>query len=297
MSLAKVIGPDIEELIRENPEELPAAVANIHPADLAELLDDLPREDRLVLFEALPVEQGAALLSELKGETLRLVLHSASPAKLGSMLDRLPADEVTFLLEHLTQRQREAILAKMSPRDAAEVERLQRYPPQHRRPHHDREVRHDPARVDRGGDARPPEAHRSGGRDRPEPLRRRRGRPPGRLRRAAQALPRAAGPEDRRHDGAAPPDRPAPTPARKRSRGSSPSTTSTRSRSSTTENKLLGIITVDDVIDILIEEQTEGRPAPRRRLGHRRRPSSRATSRRSPGATCACGSTGCCCSS
>ncbi|MDQ2964626.1 MAG: magnesium transporter [Chloroflexota bacterium] len=129
MSLAKVIGPDIQELIRENPKDLAAAVANLHPADLAELLDDLPREDRLVLFEALPPEQGAAVLSELKGETLRLILHRASPAKLGPELDRLPADEVTFLLEHLTQRQREAILQKMSPRDAAEVERLLRYPP------------------------------------------------------------------------------------------------------------------------------------------------------------------------
>jgi magnesium transporter len=129
MSLAKVIGPDIEELIRENPKELAAAVANIHPADLAELLDDLPREDRVVLFEALPPEQGAAVLSELKGESLRLILHRASPAKLGAELDRLPADEVTFLLEHLTQRQRESIVAKMSPRDAAEVERLLHYPP------------------------------------------------------------------------------------------------------------------------------------------------------------------------
>lgn len=129
MSLAKVIGPDIEELIRENPKDLAAAVANVHPADLAELLDDLPRDDRITLFEALPVEQGAAVLSELKGETLRLILHSASPAKLGPMLDRLPADEVTFLLEHLTQRQRESILARMSPRDAAEVQRLLRYPP------------------------------------------------------------------------------------------------------------------------------------------------------------------------
>ncbi len=129
MSLAKLIGPDIEELIRENPAELPAAVANMHPADLAELLDDLSGEDRLTLFEALPAEQGAAVLSELKGETLRLILHRASPAKLGPELDRLPADDVTFLLEHLTQRQREAILEKMSPRDAAEVQRLLRYPP------------------------------------------------------------------------------------------------------------------------------------------------------------------------
>src|SRR5262245_65492917 len=129
MSLAKVIGPDIEELVREHPEQLPAALADLHPADIAELLDDLPREDRLTVFEAMPTEQGAALLSELKGETLRLILHRAAPSKLGPELDRLPADDVTFLLEHLTQRQRESILAKMSPRDAAEVERLQRYPP------------------------------------------------------------------------------------------------------------------------------------------------------------------------
>ena len=129
MSLAKVIGPDIEELIRENPDQLPAALSAIHPADLAELLDDLPRDERLIVFEALPVDQGADVLSALRGETLRLVLHEASPDKLGPMLDRLAPDDATSLLEHLTQRQREAVLAKMSARDAAEVERLQRYPP------------------------------------------------------------------------------------------------------------------------------------------------------------------------
>jgi magnesium transporter len=129
MSLAKVIGPDIEELIRENPGQIPAAVADLHPADIAELLDELSPEDRLILFEALPPEQGAAVLSELKGETLRLILHRASPEKLASELDRVPGDEVTFLLERLTQRQREALLEKMSPRDAAEAKRLLRYPP------------------------------------------------------------------------------------------------------------------------------------------------------------------------
>ena len=128
MSLAKVIGPDIEELIRESPGDLAAAVKDLHPADIAELLDELPREDRIVLFEALPTERGAAVLSELKGETRRLILHTASPDKLGPILDRIPGDEVTFLLEHLSQRQREALLAKMSPRDAAEAERLLRYP-------------------------------------------------------------------------------------------------------------------------------------------------------------------------
>ncbi len=129
MSLAKVIVSDIEELIRENPAQIPAAVADLHPADVAELLDELPQEERLILFEALPPEQGAAVLSELRGETLRLILHRASPEKLGPQLDRVPGDEVTFLLERLTQRQRETLLQKMSPRDAAEAERLLRYLP------------------------------------------------------------------------------------------------------------------------------------------------------------------------
>jgi magnesium transporter len=129
VSLAKIIGPDIEELIRENPKELAAAVAELHPADIAELLDELPRQDRLVLFEALPPEQGAGVLSELKGETLRLILHQASPEKLGPQLDRVPTDEVIFLLEHLTQRQRETLLGRMSARDAADAKRLLRFAP------------------------------------------------------------------------------------------------------------------------------------------------------------------------
>src|SRR4030095_10752659 len=93
MSLAKLIAPDIEELIREKPGELAAAVAELHPADVAELLEDLPREDRLVLFEALPPEQGAAVLSELKGETLRLVLHQVSLEKNGREPERQAGDE------------------------------------------------------------------------------------------------------------------------------------------------------------------------------------------------------------
>jgi len=129
MSVAKVIGPDIEELIRENPQELAAAVRDLHPADIAELLNELSGEDRLILFEALPPEQGAAVLSELKGETLRLILHQASPETLGPRLDLVPADEVTFLLEHVSQRLREALLAKMSPRDADEAKRLLRHAP------------------------------------------------------------------------------------------------------------------------------------------------------------------------
>jgi magnesium transporter len=127
MSLAKVIGPDIEELIRENPGQIPAAVADLHPADIAELLEELSPED--AWSSSRPCRpRRAPPSSELKGETLRLILHRTPTEKLAAELDRVPGDEVTFLLERLTQRQREALLEKMSPRDAAEAKRLLRYP-------------------------------------------------------------------------------------------------------------------------------------------------------------------------
>jgi Mg/Co/Ni transporter MgtE len=91
MSLAKVIVPDIEELIRENPAQIPAAMAELHPADIAELLDELPQDERLILFEALPPEQGAAVLSELKGKTLRLICIAPRPRSSGPSSIACPA--------------------------------------------------------------------------------------------------------------------------------------------------------------------------------------------------------------
>ena len=281
MSLAKVIAPGHRGAHPGEPEELAAAVAAIHPADLAELLDDLPREDRVVLFEALPVEQGAELLSELKGETLRLILHTASPTKLGPMLDRLAPDDVTDLLEHLTQRQREAILAKMSPRDAAEVERLQRYPPRTAgrlmtikfatiRPEWTvAETLEHLKRID-------PEVETVQSLYAVDDS----GRLVGYVS-AAPALPRSAGQEDRRHDGAAAPDRaPRHRPGRSRADGLQVrrprDPRRRRERQAARHRHRRRRHRHPD------RGADAGRPAPRRRARPRRRRSSRATSRSKP---------------
>jgi magnesium transporter len=290
MSLAKVISPDIEELIRENPGQIPAAVADLHPADIAELLDELPQEDRLILFEALPPEQVAAVLAELKGETLRLVLHRASPEKLGPQVDRVPGDEVTFLLERLSQRQREALVSKMSPRDAAEAKRLLRYDPRTAgrlmtekfakvRPEwtvaealeHLKKV--DPeVETIQSLYAVDAEGHLAG----------------------AVSLRKlfAASPEKKISELmnksvlSVRPDTPQEEVARQVSKYDIHSIPVVDE-----DNKPLGIVTVDDVIDVLIEEQTEDMLHLAGMSARRRSP--KATSPPSPGATSGRGSTGC----
>ena len=73
---------------------------------------------------------------------------------------------------------------------------------------------------------------------------------------AAQALPGAAGPEDLRADGAPPATVEADTPQEEVARLVSKYDVHAIPVVDD-ENRLLGIVTVDDVIDVLIEEQTE----------------------------------------
>ena len=141
MSVAKVIGPDIEELIRENPQELAAAVKDLHPADIAELLSELSGEDRLVLFEALPPDQGAAVLSELKGEALRSILHQASPDILGPRLDRVPARRVSRSFWSTSPNGSGRPFSRRFPSRCGRGEETSPLRAPHGRPSHVREVR------------------------------------------------------------------------------------------------------------------------------------------------------------
>ena len=188
MSVAKLIGPDIEELIRESPKELAAAVADLHPADLAELLEDLPREDRVA-----PVRSAAA--GPGRGRALGAQGRDAppDPPRGDAGEARTGARPPPRRRSHLPSRAPDAAPARGAPReDVAARRRRGGAPPPlrapHRRPSHVGEVPEDPERVDRRRDPRAPAEDRSRGRDRAEPLRRRRPRPPRRLRLLAQGF-------------------------------------------------------------------------------------------------------------
>ena len=295
MSLAKVIGPDIEELIRENPAEL-AGGGREHPPGRPRGASRRPAAARTASSSSRRCPPSRARRCSRSSRARRCGSSSTAPrpAKLGAELDRLPADEVTFLLEHLTQRQREAILAKMSPRDAAEVERLLALPAAHRGPPDDREVRHDPSGVDRRRDARPPEAHRPRGRDGPEPLR------------GGRATAISSATSSLRRLFPAPPDRKIADMMERRL---------LTVHTDAPQEEVARLVSKYDVhaIPVVDEENRllghrdgrrrhrhpdrgadRGRPAHGRRLGHRGDRRAGLLRDQAASATCACASTGCC---
>ncbi len=103
---------------------------NRHPADIAEVIDRLDDEDKIRLFRLLPPRQAADVLGETSADATRELLEHLPAEEVGDLLDSLPMDDVAEILtEDVPDRQQE-LLTAMEPRDAAEVRSLLSYPPQ-----------------------------------------------------------------------------------------------------------------------------------------------------------------------
>ena len=104
-------------------------LANRHPADIAEVIDRLDDDDKIRLFRLLPARQAADVLGETSADATRELLEHLPAEEVGDLLDSLPMDDVAEILtEDVPDRQHE-LLTAMEPRDAAEVRALLSYPP------------------------------------------------------------------------------------------------------------------------------------------------------------------------
>jgi magnesium transporter len=111
-------------------EGLRLLLINRHPADVAEVIDRLNDEDKIRVFRLLPPRQAADVLGETSADATRELLQRLPAEEAGDLLDRLPMDDVAEILtEDVPERQLE-LLKAMEPRDAAEVRSLLSYPPQ-----------------------------------------------------------------------------------------------------------------------------------------------------------------------
>ncbi len=101
-----------------------------HPADVADVIDRLDEEDQLVVFRLLAPAQAAEVLGETSVEATRELIEQLPADEAGDLLDRLPMDDVAEILGEDVPERQQALLAAMEPDDAAEVRALLSYPPQ-----------------------------------------------------------------------------------------------------------------------------------------------------------------------
>ena len=129
MRVSNLVLPDIREELERNPSHLDSALRDFHPADLAEVLNDLDSERALAVLQHVPADLLPETFDYLD-LSRRVALLSALPlAVAAAIAERMAADERTDLFADLPEDLREALLARMRPEDSREVVQLLEYPP------------------------------------------------------------------------------------------------------------------------------------------------------------------------
>ena len=102
----------IRKIINDNrADEARAELATLHPADIAELYQELDLEEAEYLYRLLDEDTAADVLMELDEED-RMKLLSAMPAEeIAKQIDHLDTDDAVDLIQQLDEEDRDAILA------------------------------------------------------------------------------------------------------------------------------------------------------------------------------------------
>jgi CBS domain-containing protein len=103
------------------------ALAEVHPSDLAEILEDLDRRERAVLFRDLSVESAATALQESEPELQRELLRLVDPSQAADIVEQMQPNAAADLLSELPDEESAGILAAMERREAGQVEQLLTY--------------------------------------------------------------------------------------------------------------------------------------------------------------------------
>ena len=116
-------------LASRQPESLRNFLAQFHPADIALAMRFLHDSEKEQVFKLLDDEFAAEVLDEADEATERHLVKTTSPERLSDILETLPPDESADIIATLEPEERENILKLMEPEEAEEVKELLQYPP------------------------------------------------------------------------------------------------------------------------------------------------------------------------
>lgn len=124
----EIFGPVHEALDAEDGPALQALLEPLHAADIADLVEQLPKDDRDTFVRLYGVEFDGEVLSELDEGLREDVVGAMEPAVLAEAVRDLETDDVVDLIEDLDDPQTEAVLDALDDDDRVVVEQSLSYP-------------------------------------------------------------------------------------------------------------------------------------------------------------------------
>jgi len=127
--LGQLLLPEIEELVRERQfRQLKEIVSELPAADLAELISDLEESDLVVVFRLLSKDLATEVFEYLEFPEQQKLLESLRSETLRHILEEMSADDRTALLEELPPKAASQLMMMLSPEERKVAQTLLNYP-------------------------------------------------------------------------------------------------------------------------------------------------------------------------
>ena len=120
---------EIKELL-ENKEytRLRQSLSELNDADIADVMDELSNEDMLKVFRILPKDLAADVFAYLEVDSQQFIITSLSDADAANIINNLWADDAVDLLEEMPANIVKKLLKNASPDVRRDINQLLRYP-------------------------------------------------------------------------------------------------------------------------------------------------------------------------
>ena len=117
-----ILEPDPQRRVRLNISN--KLLEDMHPADLADIVENLGHQDREAIFSTMDNDVAAELLSEVEPNVQMRIIKSLKAEKAADILEEMEPSDAADLLNELEHDKSEQILEEMEPEEKEEVEDL-----------------------------------------------------------------------------------------------------------------------------------------------------------------------------
>ncbi len=119
----------VEQLVhRQHLTELKSILDRLHPADVAYILEALPRDDRMVVWDSVKADSDGAILLEVGEGVRETLIEVMDRAELVAATSRLGPDEIAAIADDLPEDVVEEVKGRLTAEERAQLRAATSYP-------------------------------------------------------------------------------------------------------------------------------------------------------------------------
>jgi magnesium transporter len=112
----------------KNDEAISSLFSEMHYADIAEILDEIPFDDAVYIIKLLDSETTSAVLTETDEDTREKILQNLTAKEIAEEIEELDSDDAADMIAELPEERQEAVMSRIEDEEhVKEIEELLTY--------------------------------------------------------------------------------------------------------------------------------------------------------------------------